>query len=188
MKTLRLVGLLLMSSSVAYAGQARTNQTETKAKTAQESVSAQGSGQSDAAKIDPAKRADILKLLEVTGTKARVVQIIVEMAKTIRPLMSSSLPAGEYREKLIDLFFVKFQSKFDSDRYLTDEDIKGMIQFYQTPLGQKTITVLPQLTQEAMLAGKKMGETLGKDSMMEVLEEHPELQKQMEDAANAAKP
>lgn len=107
-------------------------------------------------------------------------------------MMIEALPAGDYREKLVDLFFEKFQSKFAAqqlidlavpshDRYFTDEEIKDLIQFYQTPLGQKAITTLPQLTQEPRESGQKMGEKIGQDSMMEVLDEHPELKKQLED-------
>ena len=31
------------------------------------------------------------------------------------------------------------------DKHWTDEDVKGLILFYETPLGQKMITVLPQV-------------------------------------------
>ena len=76
------------------------------------------------------------------------------MEKNIKPLLTSSFPPGEYREKLIDLFFAKFHSKRDLqqlldlaippyDKYYSPEDLKRLIQFYATPVGQKTLTVLP---------------------------------------------
>ena len=37
-------------------------------------------------------------------------------------------------------------------KYLTLGEIKGLIQFYKTPLGKKTIAVMPQMTQEGMKA------------------------------------
>jgi len=47
------------------------------------------------------------------------------------------------------------------DKYFTLEDLKGLVQFYSTPLGRKAIAVLPQLTQEAMAVGQSWGEGLG---------------------------
>jgi hypothetical protein len=150
-------------------------------------------------KIDPAKATDIRQLMDVTGTKAAMVQMMDTMGDSIKPLMVRSLPPGDYRQKLIDLFFAKFKSKADMqqlldsilplyDKYFSDEEIKSLIQFYQTPLGQKTAKVMPKLMAESQALGSKWGETLGRESMIEVLSEHPELEKAMEDAKKAAVP
>ena len=114
-------------------------------------------------------------------------------------MMEKLLPPGDYRDKLIDLFFAKFRSKADLqvlvnlavrmyDKYLSEEEIKGLIQFYSTPLGQKTLSVLPKLTVEMQSESMKWGEELGRQSMIEVLSEHPELRKALEDASTNAKP
>jgi len=117
----------------------------------------------------------------------------------LKPMMANIFPPGEYRDKLIDLFFEKFRSKADTqvlinltvqmyDKYLTEEEIKGLIQFYSTPLGQKTLSVLPKLMVELQGESMKWGEDLGRQSMIEVLSEHPELRKAMEDAQKSVKP
>ena len=139
-----------------------------------------------ASAIDPAKEADIRKLMEISGTAALAKQIMDSMSENIKPLMTSSLPPGEYREKLIDLFFAKFHSKADVkqlldmevpiySKYFSDEEVKGLIQFYQTPLGQKTISVLPKLMGEMSALRQQWGEQLGRQLMREVLAEHPDL-------------
>jgi hypothetical protein len=144
-------------------------------------------------KIAPAKEADIRKLLQLTGTSALMQQTMASMDKSIKPMMINSLPEGDYRQTLIDLFFEKFHAKLDTqklldlavpiyDKYFTDADIKGLIQFYETPLGQKTVKALPQITAELTDAGRTMGATVARDSMLEVISQHPELQKAMEDA------
>jgi uncharacterized protein len=146
--------------------------------------------------IDPAKAADIERLLEVTGMRSLMEQTMSGMEAGIRPNLERSLPPGAYRSKLIDLFFEKFQAKLSIqvfldmaatayDKYLSDDDIKGLTQFYQTPLGQKTLTVLPKLTTELQTQGAQMGEQAGRDAMDEVLAEHPDLAKALEDAAQA---
>jgi len=121
------------------------------------------------------------------------------MEANIRPNLEGSLPPGEYRARLIDLFFEKFRAKLTIqdfldmaaaayDKYLTDDDIKGLIQFYQTPLGQKTLTILPKLTAELQTEGMKKGEDAGRDAMNEVLTEHPDLAKALQDAAQGNPP
>src|SRR6266542_2749911 len=68
--------------------------------------------------IDPAKEADIRHLLDLTGASSLMVQTMNDAETSIRPLFSNSLPPGEYREKLVDLFFEKFHSKRDPDQLL----------------------------------------------------------------------
>ncbi len=150
-------------------------------------------------KIDPAKEADIRHLLELMGSVSTAQQVMDRMTQSIRPLMASSLPPGDYRDKLIDLFFAKFESKFDAkqiinlavvryDQHFSDEEIRGLITFYETPLGKKASKELPALTAELQTDGQQMGQDIGRQSMMEVLQEHPELEKAMEDAAQSAAP
>ena len=144
-------------------------------------------------KIDPAKEADIRRLMELLGTPALAQQLMNSMSQDIKPLIANSLPPGEYREKLVDLFFAKFQSKMDAkqlldlavpvyDKYFTQEEIKGLIQFYQTPLGKKMKEVLPRLYLELTDAGRQWGERAGQESMREVLAEHPDLERALEAA------
>src|SRR5215470_18575202 len=70
------------------------------------------------AKIDPVKEADIRRLLDLVGTKALVEQSLDSMSKSVRPLLANSLPPGDYREKLVDLFFEKFKAKLDVQHLL----------------------------------------------------------------------
>lgn len=125
-------------------------------------------------------------------------QVMTDMANGLKPLMTNALPPGEYREKLVDLFFVKFQSRLDMqglidlavpiyDKHLSHEEVRGLIEFYQTPLGQKTLKVLPTMLSELQQGGRKWGEDLGRTSMQQVLAEHPDLAKALEDASKAAK-
>lgn len=177
------------------------------AQDASSSTTDSDSGQSVAAaarankqsKVDPQKEADIRRLLDIMGARVTATQMMGDMEKSIKPLLTSSLPAGEYRDKLIDLFFKKFHSKLDPevladlaipvyDKYLSDADVRGMIEFYSTPLGKKMVQVLPQLVSECSEKGREWGEKVGQESMMEVLQEHPELQQAAQAAQKNALP
>lgn len=144
--------------------------------------------------IDPAKEADIRHLLDVTRTAAVMQRVMGNMEQSIRPLMTNTLPPGEYRDRLIDLFFRKFQSKLDMNRLLdlavvrynenfSDEEIKELTKFYETPLGQKVTATLPKITGDLQQDGQALGKQLGRDSMLEVLAEHPDLAQALQAAS-----
>jgi len=146
-----------------------------------------------APKVDPAKEADIRRLLQITGASAMATQSMDDMEKNIKPLVANALPPGDYRDKLVDLFFEKFRSNRDPsalinlvipvyDKYLSDQDVQDLIQVYQTPMGKKLLSVMPKVMAESQAAGVQWGERVGRQSMLDVLSEHPELQKAMEEA------
>lgn len=152
-----------------------------------------------ASAINPSKEADIRELMELVGAKKLMEQSMSNMEASIKPILTRSLPAGEYREKLVQLFFERLrtnmnldmliqQAVFAYDKHLSHEDVKGLITFYRTPLGQKAIEVLPQLTSEMAEAGRKMGEEAGRKSMLQVLAENPDLAKAVEEASKQSPP
>lgn len=151
----------------------------------------------DQPKIDPAKEADIRKLQEVRGDKAVVDQMMADMTESIRPYVMSTLAPGAYREKFADLFLAKFQSKNGAqtlldlevpiyDKYFSDDEIKALIQFYQTPVGQKLARVTPSITLDLRAASQKWAQETGRQCMVDVISENPEMQKAIEDAEKAA--
>lgn len=116
-----------------------------------------------------AKRENILKLLEMTGAKNIAVQFGQGMNQQIVQILKASNPnmperafvivgeevdrllkqeAGALMEVIIPLY----------DKYFTEAELKEMIKFYQTPVGKKTIQVMPQLLQESMAVGQTWGE------------------------------
>jgi uncharacterized protein len=149
--------------------------------------------------IDPAKETDIRQLLELTHAGDVAIQAMTGMEGNMKLLLTHSLPPGEYRERLVDLFFLKFKSKIAPaqivdlivpvyDKYFSDQEIKDLIRFYGTPTGQKMAGVQGQLAAELQQTGSKWGEELGRQSMIEVLSEHPDLAKALQDAKRPALP
>jgi hypothetical protein len=151
------------------------------------------------AKIDPAKEADIRRLLELSGTQQMMLQTVSQMATTMKPLMTNALPPGDYREKLVELFFAKFLSKDLTTgvldltvplyaKYFTDAEIGELIAFYQSPVGRKLVSVNPQLLSDVQQGAMKLGQELGGECMREVIAENPDLIKQAEAAGKAPSP
>jgi hypothetical protein len=192
------VWFFCMTSSIAQA-QSTSAPSSAKDQTSQQQSEPAPAPSGRQTNVDPAKEVDIRRLLDVTNAAALGTQTMLGMEPSMKTLLSKSLPPGEYRERLISLFFANFNSKVDSqhlldlvipvyDKYLTDDEIKGLIRFYETPLGQKTLSVLPKISAESLQNGQKWGETIGRQAMLEVLSEHPELEEEMEAAGKQAKP
>jgi uncharacterized protein len=142
-------------------------------------------------KAEAVRKDDIRRLLDLTSASSIATDAMDNMEKDVRPLVTNALPAGEYREKLVDLFFEKFHAKRDPnqlvdlivpiyEKYYTDDEVKGLIQLYQTPLGKKMLAVLPKIMSESQAAGAQWGQQLGRQCMLEVLAEHPELEQALE--------
>ncbi|MBN4003041.1 DUF2059 domain-containing protein [Nostoc sp. LPT] len=104
------------------------------------------------------KTNNIKKLLEITGAKDISRQIIPQL------LINFKSEYPEVPQKIWDTFAaeLKIDDMVDEfipiyNKYFTNEEIKQIIAFYQTPLGQKTITVIPQITQESTAIGIRYG-------------------------------
>jgi uncharacterized protein len=122
--------------------------------------------------LTAAKRADIEKLLEMTGTAALGKQmgtaVMGQMAQAIRKMrpdipqrVIDALPGevGAVFEANMDAFKEQVIPLYS--KYFTASEIKGMIAFYSTDLGKKTISVMPSLMAESMAAGQQWGQSLG---------------------------
>jgi len=58
-------------------------------------------------------------------------------------------------DQIVDLVLPVYQKHFSED------DIKGIIAFYKTPIGQKFAEKTPIVTQESMAAGQVWGKSIG---------------------------
>lgn len=191
---MRTLATTLLALLLGVATEALWSQTASSAQQAAVPRASKSTLADNASKMDPAKEADIRKLLDLAGTRDVAVRTLDQMSSTLRPVLENSMPPGDYRAKLIDLFFAKFKSKADAqhivdlavpiyDKHFSHEEIKGLMQFYQTPLGHKTLTELPSLLSELRDAGEKWGQAVGRESMEEVLAEHPEMREALQAAS-----
>lgn len=105
---------------------------------------------------------DIRRLMDVTGAGNLGVQMMNQMLVPIKQSMPD----------VPDEFWTRVMAKVDANEltdmvvpiyaeYFTHEEIKQLLAFYDTPLGQKVIATLPAIMQESMAAGQKWGEQLG---------------------------
>jgi hypothetical protein len=122
----------------------------------------------------PAKHDDIKQLLTLTGARAiglRVCTQVLEMYKRAH----TDVAAEVWQEIWHDVEtrveeFVTERLVPIYDQHLSHEDIKGLIAFYESPLGKKLLQVMPLMSQESMLAGQAWGRDFA-DSVQQKLAE-----------------
>lgn len=146
-------------------------------------------------KVDPAKEADIRHLLDLVGAKKLMEQTVTVSLEQLKQTLLLALPKSDRTQKIAESFIQRFQKKFTAegltdlvipiyDKYLSEEDIKGLIQFYSSPLGQRAAKVLPEITREAQIAGAQMGEKVAQAVLQEMQEEYPELKQLQRSPSN----
>lgn len=127
-----------------------------------------------AEEITAEKKEAIKELLEVTGAaqmgemfgkafSRQMLQVLKESGVTIDPKVSGILQeesdAMMHEELIVKQSLLPYMYPV-YDKYLTVEEMHGLIQFYKTPLGQKAVSVLPKMTREAMQAGQEWGQKI----------------------------
>ena len=129
---------------------------------------------SAADELTPAKREDIKRLLQATGSMqiARTMSqaVVGQMSETIKKARPDIPPqmfdvmseevnktiAEEMTAKggFVDLMVVLY------NKYYTHEDIKGLLAFFESPLGKKAGSLAPVMSREGLVIGQRWGQSL----------------------------
>lgn len=130
-----------------------------------------GSVSASAEELTKEKRADIERLLAVTGSLALGKQMASAITANLAQNLRQTRP--DIPDKVIELLPAEVIATFDENmdslknemiplyhRHFSAVEIKGLISFYSTDLGQKTVKVMPLLLQEGMVIGQRWGQSL----------------------------
>ena len=125
--------------------------------------------------LSPAKRADIEKLMRISGPPDVTKQIsnffIRQMSQSIKA-SRPDLPAKTYQilsEEINQVIQKQMTTKGGFlDRvipiyakHFSHKDIQGLLKFYQSDLGKKTIKIWPLILQESMTVAQDWSKSLG---------------------------
>ena len=171
--------LLLVTQSPSIHVRAQEKTTAPKARTPSSS-DAQTS-----AKVDPAKQANIRQLMELTGAKSLGTQMMQTGMQQFRAGVIESQPDNPRAKQFIDAFVASFQKHFDPDslnekiipiydKYLSEEDVNGLLQYYKSPLGQRMLKALPEIARESQQAGFSLGQKAAQDALEDLKAEYPD--------------
>ncbi len=142
-------------------------------------------GATATAKPDPAKEAAIRHLMDLTQTSKLGDNIQSYITNQVRTGLAHALEP-DVLPKFMDEFNQKFVSAAPASS-VTDamvpiyasafstEDIQGLIQFYESPLGQRVVKSLPAVDQQSQAAGVRIEQAAALAILRGMSEEYPEL-------------
>jgi hypothetical protein len=128
--------------------------------------------------IDPQKDADIRSLLELVGARDMIQEAASNSTEQYRQRLISLTPNDDKAQESINSYLAVFQRKFDGDaladqlvmiydKHFTDEEIKSLLLFYGSPLGQKVAVEMPKISKEIQLANRTLSAQAAKEAWQE---------------------
>ena len=136
--------------------------------------------------IDPAKEADIRSLMELVGARDLVQDGASAAIEQSREKLVATVPNNDKGQAFVNAFAASYQKKFDLDqvtdqlvgiydKHFTEDEIKGLLQFYGSPLGQKMAAEMPKIGHETQAAIRAVGAKAAKESLAEMKQQNPEI-------------
>jgi hypothetical protein len=114
---------------------------------------------------------------------------LVDQFKALMPTIMNSLKPAIVQgrgnieqdyDALTPVLLSGFQARFNelSDAIaivyannFTPDDLRGLITFYKSPVGQKLLEKTPMVTQQSLLAGQKFGQSVAVELRQRIIEE-----------------
>jgi hypothetical protein len=129
--------------------------------------------------LDPAKEADIRSLLELAGAKDSLEdaagaateayrQKVVEASGPNDPARASSSALLADFRKRFDTGAVQEQMVQIYGRHFSQEEIRGLLEFYGSPLGQKAASEMPKIAREIQFAARAAGQEAARQARLDL--------------------
>ena len=146
----------------------------------------QKSAVAQTAAMDPEKEADIRSLMELVGAKDMVQDGITNSVEQYREKLIATVPNNEKGQAFVNAFADTYQKKVDVDQlteqlvavydqHFTHDEIKGLLQFYGSPLGQKVAAEMPKIGREIQARSRAAGTKAAKEALQALKEQNPEV-------------
>jgi hypothetical protein len=147
-------------------------------------VARQGGAGQAARSIDPAKEADIRSLMELVGTRDAMQDFASHGADQLRENLLASVPTSDRGQQFVNAFSEGYKAKFNPDdataqlvsiydQHFTQDEIKGLLQFYGSPLGQKFAAEMPKINGEMQAANRAFSMRIAKDVLQDLRKQYP---------------
>ena len=162
------------------------SQNEVQASPQSPATAQENSGQNQAKAIDPVKDADIRSLLELVGARDQVQDGLNSAADQYRQNLLETVPNNDKGQAFVNAFVAGYQKNFDPnqvtdqlvaiyDKHFTEDDIKGLLQFYGSPLGQRVASETPKISREVQAASRFASNRAAKEALQALRLQNPEI-------------
>ena len=136
--------------------------------------------------IDRVKEADIRSLMELIGARDAVQDGADNAIEQSREKLLATVPNNDKGQAFVKAFAATYQKKFDIDqvteqlvgiydKHFTDDEIKALLQFYGSPLGQKVAAEMPKINREIQAAVRSTSGKAAREALAEVKQQNPEM-------------
>ena len=134
--------------------------------------------------ISPPKAADIHALLELVGARDQVQESVNLSAEQCREKLIASVPNGDKGQAFVNAVISDYEKRFDVDqvteqlvtiydKHYSEEEIRGLLQFYGSPLGQKVAAEAPRISREIQEATRSTAAKALKEALQQTKEDNP---------------
>lgn len=134
--------------------------------------------------VDPIKEADIRSLMELVGARDMVEDGANNAVEQAREKLLASVPNNDKGQVFVNAFATSYRKKFDAnqiteqlvsiyDKHFTEDEIKGLLEFYGSPLGQKVAAEMPKIGRETQAAIRAAGGKAAHEALAEAKQENP---------------
>jgi uncharacterized protein len=134
--------------------------------------------------IDPVKDADIRALLELVGARDQVQESVHQTAEQYRERLLTSVPNSDKGQSFVNTTINEYEKRYDVDRvneqlialydkHYTDDEIKSLLQFYGSPLGQKVAAESPKIFREIQETTRSEAAKAVKDALQQAKLDNP---------------
>src|SRR5882724_13350368 len=169
---LALVIIYVGTFLVAIQGASQNSVQAAPQKTSSQAVAAQS------ADIDPDKEADIRYLMELVGARDMMQDGINTSTEQYREKLLATVPNNEKGQAFVNAFVDAYQKRVDVDqvndqlvdvydKHFTDDEIKSLLEFYGSPLGQKVASEMPKISREIQTQSRTAGAKAAKEALKE---------------------
>jgi hypothetical protein len=128
---------------------------------------------------DPGKAADLRALLESVGEKEQLQSVAGESAAQYRDKLRYNAPRipNEDRQSAVKSATDNFQKNFDQqralqqiaaiyDQHYSDDEIRGLLDFFSSPLGRKFAAESPKIAKEISAVRTSAAASATRDSLL----------------------
>jgi len=146
----------------------------------------QSGGSTQSNSIDPVKEADIRSLMELVGARDMVQDGTNNAIEQSREKLIATVPNNDKGQAFVNAFATSYQKKLDVDqiteqlvgiydKHFTDDEIKGLLQFYGSQLGQKVAAEMPKINRETQAAVRTVSGKAAREALAEVKQQNPQV-------------
>lgn len=117
------------------------------------------------------KQNEIKKLLVISGSSGLGKQMMQQMISSFKGMLPK-VPDNFWREFMNEANMDDLMDRMVPvyDKYLSHDDIKELVKFYESPAGKKYVKALPQISKKSMAIGQEWGEEIGKKVLKKLQE------------------